>query len=437
MIASAFFYFSLLTISWMSFVRALTAAQRNEINGFLNDSGGNFYAVFHTIRKRTLDAYFGESILNFQTALRPYLNNWDIALRNGQNPAPPPGNDSVLNLELAGLTNFVNLIKYYNLYLLSELKWNVLATYRRHVTIGPGSITIDPASILGMIDDAYVTAVWNEYSTSRINQLIIQPPISEQDDRFRTYMIHIATLYSMNATMLGSVGVMDPPFGVLVDRLLVYHAMIIDLQSSMARYMQIKSLSPYYMTFMTLENNLNELATSVGISDTITRIRDLACGLSNHILSVIAIYGCPHVPEPPFLPGYFAIPGTEILFKLFETQPEIRRLIGQRIGMDVSDQDWILGVLRIFDAELLKIEHVFWIWKILYGPNSGWLLGLRRMVNTALYVLDPPAIAGPSHSYYPPQPAGPSAAIIHLKLLSTSTCWALWQLLSTSTCWAL
>jgi hypothetical protein len=377
MISAAIFYFGLVSVSWISFVGALTAAQINAINVFLNHTGGDLLGAFREVTKPTLAAYFRESIQNFHTALDPYLNGLDDTVRKGVNPAPPPDSDSDLSRELAGLTNLVNLIKYENLTLLQELKW-ILSTYGQHGHLGP-------ESTLGMIDDEYVIAVWNEYVASRTGQ---RHPLT-------TY-IHLATLYSMNRTMLSLAS--HPLLVSLVMRLADYHDMIIRLHASMARYLQIDTLCPFSKTFRVAENQLNELAMSVDIPDTINQIRTLAYDLSTQILLVIAIYGCPPGPEFPFLHGDRAIAGTEIIFKLFVTRWDIRRLIGQQIGRYVSFEDWILCVLNSLYTELLKIQDSYWIWNHLYGPTSAWVLRLWRMVNKALYVLDPPVpgSAGPA-----------------------------------------
>jgi hypothetical protein len=257
-----------------------------------------------------------------------------------------------------------------------------------------------------MIDDAYEIDLWNEYAASRTGEWL----------SFRTYIVHIATLYSMNATMLGLSTYYDPLIGHLVLRLAGYHEMISDLHLLMSRYLQISSLRPFSASFKTSEERLNELSSTVGISDRMFQIRSLAYDLYTQILSVIAIYGIPPLPPVPVItptpgfpvvPGNHVIPGTEIIFKLFENHLPIRCLIGQNVCANVRDDVWLVWALRIIRAELLTINDR--VWEDLYWSGSTWVRRLVPMVNTALGVLDSPPPAGPSGSTSnPPPPGGPS-----------------------------
>jgi hypothetical protein len=388
MIASPVFYFSLLSVTWTSFVRAMTPQQRNEINWFLRYRGPDLLDAFHHLPGQTLGAYFTESVHNFQTALGSYLNDLDVEVRLGQHPAPPPANNSDFYRELAGFTRLVNLIKYCNFRLLNDLMVNLLSTYGQHEIIGP-------ESILWMINDDKVTSAWVEYAKSR--------PFGGGKP-FRTHMVDIAILYSMNASMLDLIGLNDPQFGSLVGRVADYQHMIMRLHSSMARYLQIDTLRWYDDIFATLGNDLIQFDTNVDIGDRMIQTRRRAFDLSNHILAVIAIYGCPPRTEFHLLPGTLAIPGTETLFNLFESRWAIRRLIGQKIFMDVRDDHWILWVMRSLRKELLKIENV----RNLYGGWTEWVLRLREIVNMALSMLVQHAPVEPTGTNYPPARAGPS-----------------------------
>jgi hypothetical protein len=391
MIASAVYYFSLLSVPWMLLVRALTPEQTNEINSFLQYTGPDLLVAFHHVTKPTLDAYLRESIHNLGIVLDPYLNNLGQRVHNGMELAPPPDFDSDFYWELAGLTNFVNLIKYENLCLLHELKGNLISKYGQHTTLSP-------ESILWMINNDKIKSAWAEYETSHT---------SGAGKQFATYMVDIAMLYSMNTTMLGLIGPNDRLFGRHVRRVAVYNDMIIGLHSSMARYLQVATRCSYSGAFMTFETQFNLIAINVDIGYRMNQTRHLAFDLSHHILAVIAIYGFPPETGFRFVAQSRAIPGTEILSKLFKSQWDIRRLIGQEIFMDVNDDDWILWVLRNFREELLKIEQGITFWRFLY-IGSEWVMRLRRMVNMALSVLDPHSQDGPTGINNPPGHAGPS-----------------------------
>jgi hypothetical protein len=395
MIPSAFVYFCLLCVTWISCVRALTPAQRTEIDLFVTYIGPGLFNAFGAITTPTLDAYFRDSIKDFATALGPfYLDRLKRAVFVGKDPAPMPSSDvfpasldSDGDRELAGLTNFVNLIKYYNISLLNKLKLNMISTYGSDARLGP-------QTILGIINPSYVESLWNEYEASRTGATL----------SFRYYIIHIATLYSINATVLGLIRQNDLVLGSQVQRLAVYQDMISDLHFAMARYLKISSLVPFSSSFKSSEQRLNQITSIVDAPKRMSRIRTFAYDLSTEILSVISIYGITPKPPIPFKPEKFAIPGTATILRLFETDWAIRRLIGHHINMTVPDDVWMARALRTLRAELEgKIDKVLWIH--LNGPGSEWVSRLLPMVNTVLDVLNWQARAG---RYYPPPRAGPS-----------------------------
>jgi hypothetical protein len=369
MIPSRLFYFSLLSAAWMSFVRAvLTPDQEDKMRVFLEYTGGDLFAAFDAVDKRTLDTYFFECVGHFHTNLCPFLRNLDYAVRSRHNQAPPADQQF-----RDGFTKFVNLIKYSNLTILNELKWNLFSTY---------GISVDPESILGMINDEYVVSVWNEYATYRAT-------LEERPNPLETYTVHIAILYSMNRALICLIPPNYPLPG-LKQRLENYQHSIIWLHYSLARYVQILCMRSYSQKFVNFDNQLKQLIFGAGILDRTTQIRNFARNLSNEVLAVIVIYGCPAGPRTPSpsTPRDPALPGREILDKLFENHWDILRLIGHQINPHISYEDWMREVLRTFAGELRTIQLRFEAWDHVYAPCSLWVSTLLRIVNTALDFLD-------------------------------------------------
>jgi hypothetical protein len=417
MISSNIFYFSILCISWISFVRAyLTPEQNIEIAGFWNYHGDDLHDAFKAVRPSTVDAYYWDWIMNFQYTLGPYLVNLDVSVLSGQNQAPQP--DGPLGARLAGIPNIVYLIRYSNLTILKDIKDDWVSMYRK---------PISSRSLLGMIDDNYVTSVWNDYATYHTKQ---QPRQSE------AYIIFLVVLFSMNRTMLDIIPKKSPLHEYVVPRLGYYQTMINLLLSGIARYMQITTLIPYYRifddyqvefirladaliderniqmesleSFQEFQNELGPRASAANserdiriaklaafedfktelnrlssptIREIIHQIEALAYHLSDRILPMIAIYGLPLRAETPFIHWEYEKSGPEIISDLFKKKWEIRRLVGQEIYESVGNARWLRQVLNSLEMELRNIDNR-------KGPWSPWMEKLRPMLNLALYVLN-------------------------------------------------
>jgi hypothetical protein len=275
MISSHIFYFSLLSVFWISFVRAaLTPAQNTEMRFFFDAAMDNLRTAFHGITETTVDVYFQEVVLDFHHALGPYLADLDATVRHGRTQAPQPQVPGPLNFALAGVPGNFYLIKYSNLSILNDLKKVLVSTFRMEII---------PATLLGMIDDDNVTSAWNDYVTYRN---------APQRLQLEVYIVDIAVLFSMNRAML----VYIPPnhplcSGAQVTRLKHYQTLIGALHSHLAGYMQTQPLASYNNMFQNIQDDFARLGRAA-MPDTI-QIRDVAYELCVTILSMIAIYGRP------------------------------------------------------------------------------------------------------------------------------------------------
>jgi hypothetical protein len=134
MISSNVFYFSLLSISWISFVRAyLTPEQDIELQHFWTYGGKNFFRAVNEVRPSKLDSNYSGWLFTFKNTLGPYLEHLPDPVRNGQDQAPPPG--EALGDALAGIPNLVYLLRYSNLIILKDLKKDLV--FASGVYMGP------------------------------------------------------------------------------------------------------------------------------------------------------------------------------------------------------------------------------------------------------------------------------------------------------------
>jgi hypothetical protein len=364
MISSNIFHFSLLSISWISFVRPyLTAEQDNELRGLWANRDNNLRGAFNAVTPSTLDAYYQGWIRTFDNTICLYLRKLDVNVRDGQIQAPEP--HEAVRTTLAGIPNLVYMIRYSNITILKDLK-DLISVHR---------VQLGPRSILGMINDIYVTSVWDDYA---IYLTELEP------GQLETYIVYLIVLFSMNKTLLNNI---NPYFSLdanLVNRLESYQTMITSLHSAIAAYMQIVTLIPYYRKFEDIENELNQLArdTSATNPDMTLQleIKTRVHNLSTSILQMIAIYGRPPKQETTFTPAEPRKPGTEIISKLIGSQWEIRRLVGQVVCMGIPEPSWLLEVVMSFQAVLPNIAEPV-------GPWSRWMLKIGPILRLARSLL--------------------------------------------------
>lgn len=370
-------YFSSISVSWVSFVRAaLTEAQEIEMWVFDLSGPVDLRNAFHQITETTVDAYFWDWAGNFDIVLGSYVRQLDRTVRTGINPAPRPQSNGPLELQLAALPRKVYLIRYSNLTILNKIKNVLVSTYRN---------VIYRESLLGMIGDDYVTTMWNDYARYRNDP---------QSSQLEVYIVQIAVLFSLNRAMLVHI----PPHHPLrttaeLVRLENYQLLISRLHSTLAGYMQIETLIPYKTTFGKFQSEL--ASAPIHNQD---RIRDVAYRLCDMILPMIAIYGRPPRRPADFVRGQDNghTPGTLIISDLlvFNAQWSIQRLIGRIIRVGTTNNaDWLLELMRCIDNVLKTIDDRI-------GPWSLWMVPLRPMLKYALDVLDPSGAgssgAGPS-----------------------------------------
>jgi hypothetical protein len=369
------FIFSLFSLPWVSFVRAaLNPAQDDEMRRFFDHGPENLRNAFHQITESTVNAYFWAEVGMVHEGLEPYISGLDAAVLDGSAGAPQP--NLPLGIALARVPGNHYLMRYANLTILNNLKKILASTY--------GTVII-PGNLLGMIDDDYLTTVWNTYERHR-NQPQMRP--------LENYMVSIAVLFSMNSSMLHIINVNHPLHMSLgIAWLESYQAVIRLLHHELAGYMQIRNLVPYNEIFQHLHGHLARAGREP--TRNLDQIRGIAYHLCNMILPMITIYGRPLRPQADFVPeennGY--TPGTEIISGLFNTEWSIQRLIGRTINDDIDNSQWLLEQLRCFEKVLATIDNRRGVW-------SAWMVHIRPMLIVVRSLLGTsgagPSGAGPS-----------------------------------------
>jgi hypothetical protein len=369
------FVFSLFSLSWVSFVRAaLNPAQDDEMRGFFDHGPVNLRTAFHQITDSTLCAYFWTEVDMVHEGLEPYIRGLDAAVLDGSARAPQP--HQPLGIALARVPGNHYLMRYANLTILNNLKKILVSTY--------GTVII-PGNLLGMIDDDYLTTVWNTYVRHRD-----QPPRVPLED----YMVSIAVLFSMNSAMFHIINENHPLHTSLgIAWLESYQAVIRVLHHELAAYMQIRTLVPYNEIFHDLHDHLARAGREP--IRNLDKIRGIAYHLCNMILPMITIYGRPLRPQADFVPeennGY--TPGTVIISGLLNTEWSTQRLIGRTINDDIDNSQWLLEQLRCFEKVLATIDNRRGVW-------SAWMVHIRPMLIVVRSLLGTsgagPSGAGPS-----------------------------------------
>jgi hypothetical protein len=368
MIASTICYFCLLSVSWLSVVRAaLTSEQKSEIRDFWVNAGHNLALAYDALPKSTLNAYISEWIADFRDTLDPYLGNLDSAVLEGeiQVAEPVPENLSQALNELPG---FVYLIRYSNLWTINRHKVDVR--------------NINRSIILININDEYVSDVSVQYGIKR-TELVTRS--------FEAYILDAGILFSMNKAMLDLIPEQHDIRGSLEQyqnirrSLEQYQDMVSQLHHEMARYMQIQTAFRYLETFENFENHLNELPSVVDRKERTRRTREVAEGLFNEIVHMVVIYGSPARPPIPLgrwnhlTDAIPAKPGTEIISWLLENRWEVRYQIG--LGVLKSHKlRWTQQLLRAFELDLQVIVFDSGAWR-------RWIMKIQPMLRTALGLL--------------------------------------------------
>jgi hypothetical protein len=399
MISSKIFCISLLSLSWISAVRAVpTDQQIAEMKLFVENIKllGSLGAAYAEVDKQKLDAYLSEYIDQVYITVEHYLGNLPEAVRNGQGPAPAP--EKHFQDALNWFPMCVDFIWYVNLNIINDLKKTWLSVYPQ---------SLDWLDILAKIDDTYLTEVSEEYDDTRV-----EPGTLFQLGTHLHRIVHVAASLSMNDAMSSLLrgSYFHLMYPTLVERLERYRYMIVQLYNEMAQYMRFQIPREYAGIIQDIDHRLIELANREVLPSALHQwaqeIQQAANSLSLAILSMMAIYGplarsdasgaSPVAGTRPLTnspPPVLAAAGTEVISDLLVRRWDVRRLMDLEPRSKASNRAWTKQLLTGLSLELNDFEHGF-------RAGCWWIPAIRRLLGMAISLLDSvPPLRKPSGSH--------------------------------------
>jgi hypothetical protein len=350
MVASKFIYLSLLSVFRISAVSAvLTLEQSAIIHQFqyMLQDGFRFGDLCDATNPDAMREFISDEILKLKDGVNIYLGQMNPTVNYEYFPAPTPV--PTVNAVLNGLPKLIYLVRYTNLRILNTIKQSFEP---------PGPQSIGPGTVLGVINETYVTEVSNQYEINKFT-----PP----GRSFTNNMLEILSLYSMNRKMLAAISSDSLPFGML-NR---YQGMIRELQGAMAGYMAVQNRCLYADQIQVWENQIFQFQGRRIRGRNNATISNCVSKLSNATILVIAIYAV-----PPTLSG------CEIISNLLDGYTAVRRFMNLDAYPHGVFEQIINSLLFVFLEQLDIVASTYpvgygWISKI--GPMMMELFRVRNL----------------------------------------------------------